>query len=148
MTTRLSRERIAISIDPFTARNPSYCFVELATKDQADQAMEKLNGADLLGRPVEVKPGVPKSSRTGAEGWNDFRTNRSPGNQQPSAFQRWERDDASPHFRDSQELRLYVGGLPRMPDHGAVEAEMRKLFQGYNMYVLHTVFSILLFISD
>ena len=71
-----------MSIDPFTGRNPSYCtgrgsikprkrlnscswqssqdegFVELEPREQADRAIQELNGKDLLGRPVRRGPGV------------------------------------------------------------------------------------------
>ncbi|KAL2829094.1 hypothetical protein BJY01DRAFT_261381 [Aspergillus pseudoustus] len=35
---------IDISIDPFSGRNPSYCFVEFGSKDKADRAPAGLNG--------------------------------------------------------------------------------------------------------
>lgn len=52
---------INMSIDPYTGKTPSYCFVELVTKEQADRAMLKLNGKQFLGRPVKVGPGVARS---------------------------------------------------------------------------------------
>ncbi|KAL4865374.1 hypothetical protein BDV12DRAFT_174785 [Aspergillus spectabilis] len=54
--------RIDIAIDPFSGRNPSYCFVDLETKELAERAMTELDGGDLLGRPVKIKPGVVKSA--------------------------------------------------------------------------------------
>jgi RNA recognition motif-containing protein len=45
---------IHISIDPFTGRNPSYCFVEFPDAESAKTAMETLEGKELLGR--EGKP--------------------------------------------------------------------------------------------
>jgi RNA recognition motif-containing protein len=54
-------ERIVISIDPFTGRNSSYCFVELQDKDQAEQAMKKLNGQEFFRRPLKVKLCIPKT---------------------------------------------------------------------------------------
>jgi RNA recognition motif-containing protein len=41
---------IHISIDPFTGRNPSYCFVEFPDAESATKAMEILEGKELLGR--------------------------------------------------------------------------------------------------
>jgi RNA recognition motif-containing protein len=57
---RYNVERVVISIDPFTGRNPSYCFVELQDKDHADQAMQKLNGQEFFRCPLKVKPCIPK----------------------------------------------------------------------------------------
>ena len=53
--------QINMSTDPFTGRNPSYCFVDLETVDEANRAMNELNGKEVLGRPVKINPGVKKS---------------------------------------------------------------------------------------
>jgi len=136
----LIRDRIVISTDPFTGRCPSYCFVELATKQHADLAIEQLNGTEMLGRNVNVKHAVPRTSRGGAEGHNDFRSNRPEANRTAPAFNRWERTDASSHFRAEQGCRLYVSGFPRMPDQNAVEVEVKKIFEGFTMFVFRTLF--------
>lgn len=57
---------ISMSVDPFTGRNPSYAFVDFETVDEANRAMEGLNGAELLGRGVRINPGVRKGQE--AEG--------------------------------------------------------------------------------
>jgi hypothetical protein len=96
--------------------------------------MEKLQGIDLLGRPLKIKPGVPRSTK-GAEGWKDFSVNRDEGTRVQGAFQRWDRNDAEKHFNaNEQGCRLYVGGLPRMPDHNATEIEVKKLFKDFDVY--------------
>jgi RNA recognition motif-containing protein len=100
--------RIDISIDPFSGRNPSYCFVDLQTKELAERAMRELDGSDLLGRPVKIKPGVVKSAseraqqRTGtsngtAATGSDGLNSGSPRGNRTSPFNadRWRRDDAS-----------------------------------------------------
>ncbi|KAL3451634.1 hypothetical protein BJX65DRAFT_222280 [Aspergillus insuetus] len=101
--------RIDISIDPFSGRNPSYCFVDLQTKELAERAMNELDGSDLLGRPVKIKPGVVKSAseraqqRTGtsngtaAATGSDSLSSGSPRVNRTSPFNadRWRRDDAS-----------------------------------------------------
>ncbi|KAI1911384.1 hypothetical protein LOZ12_003074 [Ophidiomyces ophidiicola] len=126
-------ERIDISIDPFTGRNPSFCFVELASKEQATNAMEELDGIDMLGRPVKIKPGVPKTpkplfGRRGSSGQDE----KPP---QPFIFDRWGRDDAATHWYGVAEegRRLFVGGLPRMPNQAAADYEIQKLFYGFKM---------------
>ena len=111
-----------MSTDPYTGRNPSYCFIELTSKAQADKAMQELSDRDLLGRPVKLGPGVARSGKRQLE--------------QP-VFQRWARTDAPGHFEgySEQGRRLWVGGLPKMADHGAVNAGIRELFEGFEMYV-------------
>lgn len=131
-------------MDPFTGRNPSYCFVELGSKEQADRAMVELDGQDLGGRPVKVKPGLAKSAgsdrppqRHGAD--NNFSSPRSYNdrNNQPSSSDRWQRNDGSNNSRNNNEhsRRLYVGGLPKLADQQALENDLRDFFAGYRMCV-------------
>lgn len=141
-------ERIDISVDPFTGRNPSYCFVELATKEQADRAMLELDGKDLQGRPIRIKPGVAKSSQ-------DRSTVRSPQSS-PSRYNdktgspsttndRWQRNDApSPYAKgnsNENSRRLYVGGLPKIVDQEAIDSEIQTFFKGYNVEAITKLIS-------
>lgn len=57
--------QINMSTDPFTGRNPSYCFVDLNTPEEAQRAMDELNGKDVLGRAVRINPGHAKRGPTG-----------------------------------------------------------------------------------
>lgn len=104
--------------------------------------MTALDGKDLLGRPVKIKPGVAKSSH---EQRSSSRTPDSPSQRPndrpgtaPITFDRWQRNDASTHFKGYSEegRRLYVGGLPKLSDQQAVDSEIQNLFKGYNVYVL------------
>ena len=95
-STNPLRAHVNMSIDPYSGRNPSYCFVELATKEQADRAMSELNGTDMLGRPVKLGPGVakPRGKRPHGQSGQDSR------NALPSSspiFDRWTRTDAADH---------------------------------------------------
>lgn len=45
-----------MSVDPFTSRNPSYCFVDFYTTEEAAEAMQALQGATIRERPVRVRP--------------------------------------------------------------------------------------------
>ncbi|MCJ1464898.1 hypothetical protein MMC07_003513 [Pseudocyphellaria aurata] len=126
-------EHINISIDPFSGRNPSYCFVELTSKEHADRAIRDLNGQDFLGRPIKMGPGVsPSRGKPTARKEHvtpSFRPHPRP------TFDRWVRTDASEHWKayTQQKRRLYVGGLPPMPNHYSVDAEVRNLFEGFKI---------------
>ena len=126
-----------MSIDPYTGRNPSYCFVELTSKQQADIAIRDLNGRDFLGRPVKVGPGVARSRNKRPREGSDQRVRNTQDCPKP-VFDRWTRTDAPDHWKGYTEegRRLFVGGLPRMPDHHTVNADVRELFKGYSVYVL------------
>lgn len=96
--------------------------------------MAQLNGRDLLGRPVRVKPGLVKSS-----GERSQRTESSPRSDKtsPATFDRWQRNTApSPSKGDSdQSRRVYVGGLPRLSDPETINSNITNFFKGLNVYV-------------
>lgn len=103
--------------------------------------MQELDGKDLLGRPVKVKPGVAKTSqdRSSPRPSNTSvapRSNEKPGSSSV-AFDRWQRNDASSHFKGYSEngRRLYVGGLPKLSNQQTIDSEIQTFFNGYNMYV-------------
>lgn len=135
-------ESIHISIDPFTGRNPSYCFVEFPDRESADRAMSILEGKLLLGREVKCRPCQPKGSGSGArhnEGLNRWGRYRDGEDEQdglatghglrdaesPSSFGRYQQDFTG--------RRLYVGGLPRMLDQAANFTELGELFKNFEV---------------
>lgn len=132
---------IDISIDSFTGRNPSYCFVELQNEELANQAMLELTNSDLLGRPVKLKPCVQKR-----ENWKK---------DQPVTFYRWTKQtpegvypeqpfegngapDISPVI---ESRRLYVGGLPKPQNQYASDTKIRELFRGFKIEAISKVIS-------
>ncbi|KAI0452944.1 RNA-binding domain-containing protein [Xylaria acuta] len=123
---------IHISIDSFTGRNPSYCFVEFPDADSAKAAMEVLEGKELLGREVKCRPCQPKGSGSGGK-----------PSEAPSRWGQWsgekQTDDLSRlknldrYRQDQTGKRLYVGGLPRMHDQATNFAEMTELFKDFKL---------------
>ncbi|PKX90645.1 RNA-binding protein [Aspergillus novofumigatus IBT 16806] len=132
-------ERIDIAIDPFTGRNPSYCFVDLETKELADKAMTELDGRDMLGRPVKIKPGVAKtaSERSQQQQQQQQRTESSPRSDKgsPFALDRWRRNDAAAFAKVNSDSsrRLYVGGLPKLTDPEIITTNITNFFKGYKV---------------
>ncbi|KAL3477620.1 hypothetical protein BJX99DRAFT_225837 [Aspergillus californicus] len=113
-----------ISTDPFNGRNPPYCFVEFATKEEADQAMEDLNGRDFLGRPVKINACTPKDKRGNKwEKSSEF------------VFDRWNRDDAARHLKGYGETgrRLRVSGLPKPSTQVYMNQKLRDFFKGFRI---------------
>ena len=111
-------ERIDMSMDPFTGRNPSYCFVEFTSKEEADSAIESLNGTNLLGRVVKANSCVPRSRK---------RPKTIP------LLDRWNRTDAEEHWRSmgQEKRRLFVGGLPKPDTQLQAEKLIQGLFSGF-----------------
>lgn len=96
--------------------------------------MVELDGRDMLGRPVKIKPGVAKSVERATE--------QAP--RTPFAMSRWrERPEGSTtsgatsfaKVNNDSSQRVYVGGLPRLTEPESVQSNMKTFFQGYNVYV-------------
>ncbi|KAI4086924.1 MAG: hypothetical protein LQ339_008977 [Xanthoria mediterranea] len=127
-------DHINMSTDPYSGRNPSYCFVELAHKSQAERAIQHLNGQYLLGRPLKIGPGIAAASKKRTATMKQNNRNHEKYPQEEPVFQRWTRTDAPDHFEyGKQGRRVWVGGLPQMGAHSAVNAGVRELFAGFEM---------------
>jgi RNA recognition motif-containing protein len=124
----LHSERIDIALDPFTGRNPSYCFVDLESKEQAEKAMAELDAKELLGRALRIKPGVVRSSAD--------QHSRSTSTTSPSGtVDRWRRQENTSFAKmnsDSSQ-RVYVGGLPRLSELETLQSQIRSFFDGYTV---------------
>jgi RNA recognition motif-containing protein len=61
-------ESAKVITDRETGRSKGFGFVEMATPEEAEGAIQKLNGQDLDGRPVRVSEAKPQESRGGGGG--------------------------------------------------------------------------------
>ncbi|KAK3393522.1 hypothetical protein B0H63DRAFT_19233 [Podospora didyma] len=140
-------EKIHISVDPISGRNPGYCFVEFPTREEAERALVALPGVSIFDRALKVGPCHPKSG--GSSESRDRSSPRAPRDQQSrtTTFDRWgdwngERKPVKPDEQgpygalqhlasDNDGLRLYVGGLGPMLDQAQNEAEIQALFEGF-----------------
>ncbi|OTA76095.1 hypothetical protein M434DRAFT_264277 [Hypoxylon sp. CO27-5] len=140
-------ESIHISIDHFTGRNPSYCFVEFPDRETAERAMSTLEGKLLLGREVKCRPCIPKGGASGGRQtagldrwgkWSGEKNSRDgedePATDRSSKAARVE-DPASlsRYTKDFTGQRLYVGGLPRMHDQATNFSEISELFKDFQI---------------
>ncbi|KAK5137581.1 hypothetical protein LTR08_007876 [Meristemomyces frigidus] len=130
-------------IDSFTGRNPSYCFVDLHSQDNADRAMQALPGHHVRGRPVKVNIKTKRKgehaarlpTKTHDRGWRAHEVPSLDVNENAHVFDRWNRADAAKHWTAPMDEGrcVYVGGLPQVPNQDSLNAEMRVLFQGWNI---------------
>ncbi|KAI0096842.1 RNA-binding domain-containing protein [Hypoxylon sp. NC0597] len=140
-------ESIHISIDHFTGRNPSYCFVEFPDRETADRAMSTLEGKLLLGREVKCRPCIPKGGAS--EGrqnasldrwgrWSGEKNGRdgedeSNTGQAPKATRAEDPASLNRYTKDFTGQRLYVGGLPRMHDQATNFSEISEIFKDFQI---------------
>ncbi|KAL6798069.1 hypothetical protein V8C43DRAFT_272623 [Trichoderma afarasin] len=136
-------ENIHVSVDPVSARNPGYCFVDFAERATAERALTDLR-ASLRGREVKVGPCEPRKKRNGDGGRSTFQRGgdwRSPsgddGQQQYQSEPREQRPrrdfNRSDEVADeSQGKRLYVGGLAKNGDQEQNNQEVMDIFTGFN----------------
>jgi RNA recognition motif-containing protein len=143
-------DKIHLSFDPVSGRNPGYCFVEFFHKDDAEQALAALAETEVAGRPLKVGPCIAKAptQRQGdrqprtrdalmpAERWGDWR-----GSPRPEREDR-QSDVQTPRkaFQNQREVtaegdgkRLYVGGLTMMANQEQHQEEVRSYFEGFDV---------------
>ena len=56
-------ESVNIIKDRFSGESRGFGFVEIASKQEAQKAIEEMNGKDLMGRAVNVNEARPKTTR-------------------------------------------------------------------------------------
>ena len=154
-TTRLTaaseltfnRKGVDIFIDPFTGRNPSYCFIDFDSEEDAANALQTITGQDLYGRPIKVKPATVKRKPahfgpTRSSWWTQA-FNEPNQNTEPYAFNRWSQYDTAEAWTapPNEDRRLYVGGLPRLPNQATLNVQMRELFRDHNVQAVSKMIS-------
>jgi len=90
--------------------------------------MSELDGQDMLGRPVRIKPGVTKSASE-----RSSEQNKGVSNNIINARWRGSATTLTPVTDSSQ--RVYVGGLPRVSEQETVGSNVKTFFQGFSVYV-------------
>jgi RNA recognition motif-containing protein len=66
-------ERVNIVTDRDTGQPRGFAFVEMPERREADEAISRLNGADMNGRALTVSEARPKASGGGRGGRGGFR---------------------------------------------------------------------------
>lgn len=149
-------EKIHISVDAFTGRNPGYCFAEFGSREDAERALTSLAGVPIHDRPLKVGPCHPKGSsqseRRAPGGAEAAAGARAGGREYQPTFERWGdwkgerrgagRAEQGPYGALShaaemslaeQMPRVFVGGLGKMLDQPQNDEEVREYFTGFNV---------------
>lgn len=64
---------VNLMLDKFTGRSRGFAFVEFATAEEAQRAVDMFHGQDLGGRPLTVNIARPREDRPPREGGGGFR---------------------------------------------------------------------------
>jgi RNA recognition motif-containing protein len=56
-------ESVKIVTDPYNGRSKGFGFVEMSSEAEAAAAIDQLNGAEMLGRPLRVDRARPRDPR-------------------------------------------------------------------------------------
>ncbi|MEP6569645.1 MAG: RNA-binding protein [Acidobacteriota bacterium] len=72
-------ESASVVEDRDTGRSRGFGFVEMATKEDGEKAIEQFNGTDLAGRNLTVNEARPREDRGGGGGRGGYGGNRGGG---------------------------------------------------------------------
>jgi RNA recognition motif-containing protein len=56
---------VRLIMDKFSGKSKGFGFIEMPSKEEAEKAIEALNGKDMKGRPMTVNEAKPKTDRGG-----------------------------------------------------------------------------------
>lgn len=68
---------VSLITDKFSGQSKGFAFVEMATEEEAQEAIKKFNGADFLGRSLVVNEARPQEDRPRRDNNNNSRGNFS-----------------------------------------------------------------------
>ena len=114
-----------------TGRKRGFAFVELADEDSESRAIEALQGAELMGRPLRINKAEPRGSgggggggaRRGGYGGGGYSGGRSDYGDRPSGgYGGGERSSGARGWED----RSYGGGADRGDSFGAGRTRRRR----------------------
>lgn len=133
-----------MTIDPFSGRNPSYCFVDLDPAEDPEEIIQRLRGYRIRNRPIKVhcdtgaRAHGPRRVETQMEKGEYRAFNFTPtpmAADTPSVYHRFDWKGAREHWTKpvEQKRRVFIGGMSDISDREFVDAEMRQLFGGFNV---------------
>ncbi len=59
---------VRLIMDKFSGKSKGFGFIEMSSKDEAQKAIEEMNGKDFKGRALNVNEAKPRVDRGGREG--------------------------------------------------------------------------------
>jgi RNA recognition motif-containing protein len=125
-----------MSIVPFSGRDPGYSFVNSHSEVDDREALQKLNGHYIYGRPLKVPMATPKrGAGSSRSSWRPLGDDVSNQESNPFVFDRWTQYDTNKTWTAlvNEGRRLFVGGTPRIPTQAMLNVELREPFKDYDV---------------
>ncbi len=63
---------VRLIMDKFSGKSKGFCFIEMPNKDEAQKAIEEMNGKEFMGREIKAGEAKPKTDRRGGGGRGGF----------------------------------------------------------------------------
>ena len=63
---------VRLIMDKFSGKSKGFGFVEMPSKEEAEKAIEEMNGKEFMGREITVSEAKPKTDRGGGRGRGGF----------------------------------------------------------------------------
>ena len=70
---------VRLIMDKYSGKSKGFGFIEMPSKDEAEKAIEEMNGKEFKGRALSVNEAKPKTDRGGRGGRGGFGGGRSSG---------------------------------------------------------------------
>ena len=56
---------VRLIMDKFSGKSKGFCFIEMPDKDEAQKAIDEMNGKEFMGREIKASEAKPKTDRRG-----------------------------------------------------------------------------------
>jgi len=56
---------VRLIMDKFSGKSKGFCFIEMPNKDEAQKAIDEMNGKEFMGREIKASEAKPKTGRRG-----------------------------------------------------------------------------------
>lgn len=57
---------VRLIMDKFSGKSKGFCFIEMPNKDEAQKAIDEMNGKEFMGREIKASEAKPKTDRRGS----------------------------------------------------------------------------------
>ena len=59
---------VRLIMDKYSGKSKGFAFIEMPSKEEAEKAIEEMNGKEFMGREITVSEAKPKTDRGGGRG--------------------------------------------------------------------------------